>query len=101
MKVVWLLLVAGVVLGLWLFFGGRGRRRHKAEVQKLLALAAKEGTLTTAQIQAALGLSKKDADDALTHLRQEGLAELDLDETGAPVYRVQQAAIEARKHKGW
>jgi DNA-binding IclR family transcriptional regulator len=73
----------------------------RTEAQKLLALAAKEGTLTTAQIQAALGLSKKEADEALTNLRREGLAEMDLDEAGAPIYRVQQAALEARKNKGW
>lgn len=104
MRGIWLVIFAGVLVGLWFAFGwkrGRGRRRRKAEVQKLLALAAKDGTLTTAMIQAALGFDKEAADRALTDLRKDGLAEFDVDESGAPVYRVSKDAIEARKHKGW
>ena len=58
-------------------------------------------TLTPAMIQAALGMEKAEADAALTRLRQDGLAEFDVDESGTPVYRVQKGALEARKHKGW
>jgi hypothetical protein len=103
MRAMWFIIIAGVLLGLWFVFGvGRRKsRRNKAEVQKLLALAAKDGTLTPAMIQAALGMEKEEADAALTRLRQDGLAEFDVDESGTPVYRVQKGAIEARKHKGW
>jgi hypothetical protein len=94
-----------VVLGLWFAFGWRAKwlqkKMRRAEVQKLLALAAKDGMLTPAMIQASLGMDKKEADEALTDLRKEGLAEFDVDENGAPVYRVSKDAVQARKHKGW
>jgi hypothetical protein len=102
-KAIWLVLVAGVLLGLWFAFGRAltAGRRKKREVQKLLALAAAEGTLTPQMIQAALGYSKEKADKALAGLRKEGLAEFDVDGTGSPVYRVDPKAIEARKGRGW
>ena len=99
-----MVILAGVMLGLWFAFGWRAKRRQKlklAEVQKLLALAEKDGLLTPAMIQAALGVEKAQADDALTDLRKEGLAEFEVDENGAPVYRVSKDAVAARKHKGW
>ena len=103
MRAILLVILGGILMGLWIAFGIRGgaRRRRKAEVQKLLALAAQEGTLTPAMIQASLGWSKEKADAQLTRLRQDGLAEFEVDEAGAPRYRVDPAALEARKHKGW
>jgi hypothetical protein len=97
-------IVAGVLLGLWLAFGWRKARRsraRRAEVQKLLELAAKDGTLTPAMLQAALGWDKEKAETALSGMSKDGLAQFDVDESGAPVYRVEQKALEARKHRGW
>jgi hypothetical protein len=103
-RVFWLAIFGGVMLGLWLFFGwSRARKRRKlnaAEVQKLLALAAKEGTLTEAMIQAAMDVPKADAAAALADLRDAGLGEAGLDENGAEVFRVNQSAVDARKNKG-
>jgi hypothetical protein len=99
----WLVIIAGVLIGLWVALWPRfgRRRRHRLEVQKLLALAAKDGTLTPAMLQASMGLSKEDAEGQLVELRKEGLAEFDVDEEGKPRYRVDPNAIEARKNKGW
>jgi len=103
MRALLLVILGGIFIGIWFAVVRKLRagRRHQSEVQKLLKLAAAEGTLTPAQIQAALGYSKEKADAALLRLRQEGLAEFDVDESGAPRYRVAQGAIEARKNKGW
>ncbi len=76
-------------------------RVQAAEQQKLLALVNEGGTLNSPAIQVALGWTKEEADEALTRLRQSGLAELDLDEGGAPVYRVNKDALAVRQRKAW
>ncbi len=103
MRGLWGVIFAGIVIGLVFAFGWMrsSRRRRRREVQKLLALAAKEGTLTPAMLQAALGYSKEGAEKALGRMRSEGLAQFDVNDSGEPVYRVEQAAMEARKHRGW
>ncbi len=103
MRVFWLAILGGVMLGLWLFFGwsrARRRRLKAAEVQKLVALAEKDGLLTEAMVQAALDLPKADAARALTQLSEEGVTEADVDERGAPVFRVNKGALSPRKDKG-
>ena len=47
------------------------------------------------------GVSKDEAEKQLVELRNEGLAQFDVDENGTPVYRVDPGAIAARKNKGW
>ncbi len=56
--------------------------------RKLVALAHKSGTLTAAQVELALALTAAEANRALSHLVQEGLAQFDVDADGAPVYKV-------------
>jgi len=79
----------------------RGARRaeRSAEVQKLLALAAGDGTLTPAMIVAGMGMSKDEADAALLMLRESGVAEFDVDEHGTPVYRVAKGALKLSQRK--
>jgi hypothetical protein len=70
-----------------------------SEQQKLIALGAESGTLTATRVVVALGWTKEEADAALTRLRASGLAEFDVDEAGAPVYRLSKDALAARREK--
>ncbi len=63
--------------------------------RKLLLLAQETGRLNAAEVVAGLSLTREEADAALTKLARDGLAELDLDENGAPVYRVQKVHVRA------
>ena len=76
------------------------KNRERAEVQKLLAMVGDQGTLATPQLVAA-GYTREEAEEALKRLQDSGVAQFDVDETGTPVYRVHQAALEARKRKTW
>ena len=94
-----LMVGAGVLLFRNALRAGK-RAEEKAEVHKLLVLAGEHGTLAPPQLIAA-GYSKEEAADALKLLKQSGLAEFDVDDTGTPVYRLHKSALEARKRKGW
>jgi hypothetical protein len=95
------LLIVVLFVVLLALLAGRSaiKKSAQSEVQKLLKLA-KDGTLSAPQLIAS-GYDKQGAESALKRLRDLGLAEFDVDESGAPVYRVQKAALEAQKHKGW
>ena len=64
------------------------RELNIARNRKLVALAQKSGTLTAAQVELALALTSAEANRALSHLVQEGLAQFDVDAEGAPIYKV-------------
>ena len=101
-KKIWLVIFFVLVIagGAWLIWSastGDKRRAAALEQQKLLALASEGGTLSSPRIVAALGFSKEEADAALGRLRHNGLVELDLDEAGAPVYRVSKDALAGRQ----
>ncbi len=83
-----LIIVAGAAVVWW----GQRRAVRDARVEvsrKLLALAQKSGKLTVAQVVASLSLTSEEATAALTQLSRDGLAQFDVDEQGATIYRVQ------------
>ena len=97
LSVFFLLLLSGGAWLIWSASTGDKRRAAALEQHKLLALASEGGTLSSPRIVAALGFSKEEADAALGRLRHNGLVELDLDEAGAPVYRVSKDALAGRQ----
>lgn len=96
-----LILLLLVLVIVWFATRGGQRKKRDAEVQKLLAMAAKHGSSLSPPQLMANGYTKEEAEAALMHLRSEGLAEFDVDEHGQPVYRVSKTAVEARSRKGW
>lgn len=98
---VFFLLMIGGAVAIWLSAQrADSKRRERNEVQRLLAMVGDQGTLAAPQLVAA-GYTKEEADAALQRLREAGVVQFDVDDTGTPVYRVHAAALEARKRKTW
>jgi hypothetical protein len=80
------------VLGVYMIYRAQLRIARNESVvlnAKLIELGQATGTLTVAQVVAKLSITADEANEALKGLTRDGIAQFDVDDTGAPIYRVQ------------